>query len=218
MLPILQHLIMAKKRIKNILFDLGGVLFHIDYQRTIDAFKSLGEADFERLFTQHQQNSLFDSFETGKISSKKFIETLQLSLPNCRNEVVVKAWNAMLLGLPAKHLLLLEELSKKYRLFLLSNANKIHINFVNNHLSQKHNIESIDGYFEKAYYSHLIGMRKPHPSTFRWVLNNAGIKAGETLFIEDTRQHIVGAKEAGLQTLHVKSNADLFTFFPDIVR
>ena len=76
MLPILQHLIMAKKGIKNILFDLGGVLFHIDYQRTIDAFKSLGEADFERLFTQHQQNALFDSFETGKISSKSFIEEI----------------------------------------------------------------------------------------------------------------------------------------------
>ena len=59
---------MVKKDIKNILFDLGGVLFHIDYHRTIDAFKSLGEADFERLFTQHQQNTLFDSCETGKIS------------------------------------------------------------------------------------------------------------------------------------------------------
>ena len=209
---------MAKKRIKNILFDLGGVLFHIDYQRTIDAFKSLGKADFERFFTQDQQNTLFDYFETGKISSKSFVEGLQLFLPNCGKEVIVKAWNAMLLGLPTKHLILLEELSKQYRLFLLSNANKIHIDFVNNHLSKKHNIESIDGYFEKAYYSHLIGMRKPHPSTFRWVLNDARIKAGETLFIEDTRQHIEGAKEAGLQTLHIKSNYDLFTFFPDIVR
>lgn len=208
---------MVKKDIKNILFDLGGVLFHIDYHRTIDAFKSLGEADFERLFTQHQQNTLFDSFETGKISSKSFVEGLQLFLPNCGKEVIIKAWNAMLLGLPAKHLILLEELSKKYRLFLLSNANKIHIDFVNNHLRQKHAIDCIDSYFEKAYYSHLIGMRKPHPSTFEFVLKDAGIEAKNTLFIEDTLQHIEGAKKVGLKTLHLKSNADLPTLFPDIV-
>lgn len=208
---------MVKKDIKNILFDLGGVLFHIDYHLTIDAFKSLGKVDFERLFTQNQQNTLFDSFETGKISSKSFVEGLQKFLPNCRKEVIIKAWNAMLLGLPAEHLYLLEELSKKYRLFLLSNANKIHIDFVNNHLSEMHDIENIDAHFEKTYYSHLIGMRKPHPSTFEFVLKDAGIKAKNTLFIEDTLQHIEGAKKAGLRTLHLKSNADLFTLFPDIV-
>ena len=77
MLPILQPFPTDAKGVKNILFDLGGVLFHIDYQRTIDAFKKLGITDFERHFTQHQQNDLFDAFEIGKIKPEVFVKTLQ---------------------------------------------------------------------------------------------------------------------------------------------
>ena len=122
---------MMLQGVKNILFDLGGVLFHIDYQRTIDAFKKLGITDFEKHFTQYQQNDLFDSFETGKISSSIFVKELKEFLPSCSDQEIINAWNAMLIGLPQEYLKLLEELAKKYRLFLLSNANQIHIQFVN---------------------------------------------------------------------------------------
>ena len=201
--------------VKNILFDLGGVLFHIDYQRTIDAFKKLGITDFEKHFTQHQQNDLFDAFETGKISSAVFVKTLQESLPGCSEQEIIDAWNAMLIGLPQEYLKFLEDLGKNYRLFLLSNANEIHIQFVNENLQKNLNIPSINQFFEKAYYSQEIGMRKPYKSTFDWVLQDAGILAEETLFIEDTAQHIEGAKEAGLKTHHLKSNTAIISLFPD---
>lgn len=202
--------------IKNILFDLGGVLFHIDYQKSIDAFKALGVSDFETHFTQHQQNDLFDAFETGKVSAADFINALKPLIPHCREEEIIAAWNAMLIGLPKENLELLKQLSQKYRLFLLSNANEIHIEFVNASLQQQHGIENINHYFEKAYYSQEIGMRKPHKATFDWVMKDAGIKAEETLFIEDTAQHIAGAKCAGLKTHHLKSNSTLNTLFPGI--
>ena len=173
------------KGINNILFDLGGVLFHIDYQRTINAFKKLGIADFEKRFTQHQQNDFFDAFETGKISQNVFINTLQKCLPACSDQEIINAWNAMLIGLPKQHLKILETLGKNYRLFLLSNANEIHIQFVNAFLKKRYNIPSIIQFFEKTYYSHEIGMRKPHISTFEWVLKDSNILAEETLFIED---------------------------------
>ena len=204
------------KGIKNILFDLGGVLFHIDYQRTINAFKKLGISDFEKRFTQHQQNDFFDAFETGKISQNIFVNTLQKCLPACSDQVIVNAWNAMLIGLPEQHLKILEELGKNYRLFLLSNANEIHIQFVNAFLKKRCNISSINQFFEKAYYSHEIGMRKPHKSTFEWVLKDSNILAEETLFIEDTAQHIEGAKQAGLKTHHLDSNKAIISLFPDI--
>lgn len=204
------------KGIKNILFDLGGVLFHIDYQRTINAFIELGIADFESHFTQHQQNNFFDAFETGKISTRIFINKLQKSLPACSDQEIVNAWNAMLIGLPEQHLKILEELGKNYRLFLLSNANEIHIQFVNAYLKEYYNINSINQFFEKAYYSQEIGIRKPHTSTFEWVLEDANILAEETLFIEDTAQHIEGAKQAGLKTHHLESNTAIISLFPDI--
>ena len=202
------------KGVKNILFDLGGVLFHIDYQRTIDAFKNLGINDFEKHFTQHQQDDLFDAFETGKINQKFFVKTLQDSLPACSYKEIVDAWNAMLITLPHEYLKFLDGLSKKYRLFLLSNANKIHIQFVNTFLKEHYNIPSINQFFEKAYYSHEIGMRKPHKYTFKWVLKDANILAEETLFIEDTTQHIEGAKQAGLKTYQLESNAPIISLFP----
>ena len=201
--------------VKNILFDLGGVLFHIDYQRTIDAFKNLGIHDFEQYFTQHQQNDFFNAYETGKIRTEVFIKTLQESLPACSNQEIVGAWNAMLIGLPQEYLKFLKGLGKKYRLFLLSNANEIHIEFVNAFLKKHYNIHSINQFFEKAYYSQEIGMRKPHKSTFDWVLKDANILAEETLFIEDTAQHIEGAKQAGLKTHHLKSNTGIISLFPD---
>ena len=204
------------KGIKNILFDLGGVLFHIDYQRTINAFIELGIADFESHFTQHQQYNFFDAFETGKISTRIFINKLQKSLPACSDQEIVNAWNAMLIGLPEQHLKILEELGKNYRLFLLSNANEIHIQFVNAYLKEYYNINSINQFFEKAYYSQEIGIRKPHTSTFEWVLEDANILAEETLFIEDTAQHIEGAKQAGLKTHHLESNTAIISLFPDI--
>ena len=201
--------------IKNILFDLGGVLFHIDYRRTIDAFKKLGISDFEKYFTQHQQCDLFDDFETGKISSELFLKTLQKSLPACSDQEIKNAWNAMLITLPQKYLKFLEDLGKNYRLFLLSNTNEIHIQFVNAFLKKGYNIPSINQFFEKAYYSHEIGMRKPHKTTFEWVLNDSNILAEETLFIEDTAQHIEGAIQAGLKTHHLDSNTAIISLFPD---
>ena len=203
------------KGIKNILFDLGGVLFHIDYQRTINAFKKLGIADFEKRFTQHQQNDFFDAFETGKICPNVFVNTLQKCLSACSDKEIVNAWNAMLIGLPEQHLKILEELGKNYRLFLLSNTNEIHIQFVNAFLKKHYNISSINQFFEKAYYSHEIGMRKPHKSTFEWMLKDSNILAEETLFIEDTAQHIEGAKQAGLKTHHLESNTAIISLFPD---
>ena len=202
------------KGVKNILFDLGGVLFHVDYKRTIDAFKSLGLTDFEKLFNQHQQNHLFDSFETGKISSKLFVKKLQEFLPGCSEQEIIVGWNAMLIGMPQEYLKLLENLKNKYRLFLLSNANKIHIQFVNEYLQKNLKINSINQFFEKTYYSHEIGLRKPHKSTFDWVIKDANILAEETLFIEDTTQHIVGAKKAGLKTHHLETNSAIISLFP----
>ena len=201
--------------IKNILFDLGGVLYHIDYELTIKAFEKLGIKDFHVHFSQKQQNNLFDRLETGKISDEGFIKEMKVLLPHCTREEIINAWNALLIGIPQENIQLLKTLSKHYRLFLLSNTNSIHINRINKLLYKDYNIKSLDPFFDKVYLSHQIGMRKPNGETFEWVLKDAGILAQETLFIEDSIQHIVSANKLGIQTQLWGSNEPFKGFFLD---
>ena len=201
--------------IKNILFDLGGVLYHIDYSITIKAFEKLGIKNFHKHFSQQQQNNLFDQLETGKISNTDFIKEMKVLLPNCTNEEIINAWNGLLIGIPKENIQLLKDLSKQYRLFLLSNTNLIHINQINKLLYEDYNLKSLDPLFDKIYLSHQIGMRKPNRETFEWVLKDAGILAHETLFIEDSIQHIKGAKKVGIRTQLWNSNEPFKGFFLD---
>ena len=200
---------------KNILFDLGGVLYHIDYELTIKAFKKLGIKNFQEHFSQQQQNNLFDQLETGKISNTDFIKEMKVLLPNCTKEEIINAWNGLLIGIPKENIQLLKDLSKQYRLFLISNTNLIHINQINKLLYEDYNLKSLDPLFDKIYLSHQIGMRKPNRETFEWVLKDAGILAHETLFIEDSIQHIKGANKVGIRTQLWNSNEPFKGFFLD---
>ena len=201
--------------IKNILFDLGGVLYHIDYQITIKAFEKLGIKDFHKHFCQQQQNNLFDRLETGKISDNDFIKEIKVLLPNCTREEIINAWNALLIGMPQENIQLLKDLSNKYRIFLLSNTNLIHINQINKLLHKDYNLKSLEPLFNKIYLSHQIGMRKPNSETFEWVLRDAEILAQETLFIEDSIHHIESANKLGIHTQFWVSNEPIKDFFLD---
>ena len=201
--------------IKNILFDLGGVLYHIDYRLSIEAFENLGIESFHEHFSQKKQSYLFDRLETGQISEKDFIKEIKAILPNCTKEKIINAWNRLLIGLPKENIQLLQALSKKYQLFLLSNTNSIHIKQLNKLLYKDYNLKSLDPLFDKIYLSHQIGMRKPNRETFKWVLKDAKILANETLFIDDSIQHINNAKKVGIQTQLWGSNKSLNKFFFD---
>ena len=203
------------KDIKNILFDLGGVLYHIDYNLTKKAFEKLGVNDFNTYYSQQQQNELFDNLETGKISSKEFISKMLEILPSSSEEDVVDAWNALLIGFTKENINLLKYLSGKYKLYLLSNTNAIHIEKINNDLQDLFGYTALNEFFIKTYLSHEIGRRKPDIETFEWLLKDAGIKAEETLFIEDSVQHIESAKKTGIKTVMWVSNKPITAFFLD---
>jgi glucose-1-phosphatase len=205
--------------IKNIIFDLGGVILNLNYQLTSNAFKKLGINDFDNYYSQKEQVQLFNLFEKGLISSEEFIRSAQKKFPNnlAGNEII-NAWNSMLLDLPIKRLSLLRELKKKFCLFLLSNTNEIHINFFENELKEAGHLEMYYNSFEKIYYSSRIKLRKPDLECFEYVLKENDINAQETLFIDDSIQHIAGAKKLGIITHHLKEKEDIITLFPDIVQ
>ena len=129
--------------IRNIIFDLGGVVVNINYNLTLDAFRVLGFYHFDSIYTQLKQTPLFDLFETGKISSASFREEIRKQFPMTDTEFD-KAWCAMLLDTPEERIKLLKKLKEKYRVFLLSNTNDIHINYYLPELNKKY---GYDGFF-----------------------------------------------------------------------
>ena len=193
-------------RYDAIIFDFGGVIINIDYEATITAFKQLGISDFDRLYSKAAQSDLFDAIETGRISQQHFINgLLQWLPPGTTANQVVHAWNAMILDVPKENVAFLQELRKSYRIYLLSNTNSIHISKALR-AWQKTSSLSMTDVFHHTYLSHEIGMRKPDTAIFKHVCNEQGLQPSQTLFIDDSIQHIEGAKLAGLQAHHLKSN------------
>jgi len=190
-----------KKPLKNILFDMGNVLFSIDYKKTQDAFEALKYNNFSEMYSQFTADALFEKLETGKISTEDFYKKLIASHPETVTEQqIASAWNGMLLHWRIESLSFLKILAKKYKLYLLSNTNDIHLAAVNNLLKQETGKESIDDLFTKAYYSHKINLRKPNADIFEFIAKDAGIDPQETLFIDDLENNIEAAALLGFKT------------------
>jgi glucose-1-phosphatase len=193
--------------IKNVIFDLGGVLLDIDTNKTNEAFEQLGVNDFKLFYSLHKMDLLFENLETGKINDTDFYEGLKQRIPTLRltNNQIKEAWNALLLDFRKDSLRFLEKLAQTHKLFLLSNTNGIH-QVAFNDIFKKTVIgkTSLDGYFTKAYYSHIIGLRKPEKEIYSFVLEDAQLAASETLFIDDLLINIEGAKAVGIKTHHLK--------------
>jgi epoxide hydrolase-like predicted phosphatase len=186
--------------IKNIIFDLGGVIINLDIPKTIAEFNKLTHRPFEAIYTQLQQTPLFDDFDKGRITEEKFFEEIKrlLEAP-VTNEQLRHAWNAMLLDFPLHRLELLKTLKTKYRLFLLSNTNETHITEFEKQLQLTRGHKNLEPFFEKVYYSCRINMRKPDTEIFELVLNENNLKPRETLFLDDSPQHIEGALKTGIR-------------------
>jgi putative hydrolase of the HAD superfamily len=195
--------------IKNIIFDLGGVVLNLDQEKTLRAFKRLG-ANLEEL---NLESSIFLDLETGKIEADYFLQTIFTMLKGEANkEQITQAWNSMLLELPPHGVEIIRQLKSKYRLFLLSNTNSIHINAV----YEEHGKSIFVELFETVYLSHEIGIRKPDVACYEYVLSHAQLKGAETVFIDDNKSNLKGAEAAGMKTIWAKEPIDLW--FIDVLQ
>ncbi len=205
--------------IKNIIFDLGGVILDINYQSTIDAFEKLGISNFSNLYSQKSQQKLFDQFETGNISSEEFVFRIkQIHSLQIPNEHIITAWNAMLKGVKKNKLDYIFNLKSNYRTILLSNTNEMHIASFEQEMSNKQMLSHFTSCFEKIYYSSRMGLRKPHSICFEKVISEQQFNSKETLFIDDSSQHIEGAKSCGIKALLFPQNGIIQDWLPDIIQ
>ena len=205
--------------IKSIIFDLGGVILNLDYSKTENEFKKFGILHFKELYSQKKQTLLFDDFEKGKINPKEFISFLK-EAENLKIKEIdfINAWNAMLLEIPIEKLQFINGLKKDYKIFLLSNTNEIHIKKFEDDLKKKNMLEQFYKCFDKIYYSSKMGKRKPNENCFNQVLEENGLVANNTLFIDDSIQHVEGAKKVGIKTFHLGKNKSIVNLVPDIIQ
>ena len=199
------------QNIRNILFDYGNVIFEIEFPRVQKSFNDLGISNVLELYGHLQQDRLFDDFDRGHIDSAEFRNGIRRlsGKSDLTDDQIDVAWNSLLIGVPGPNHELLLNYQQKFRTFLLSNNNAIHYEWIHAYLKREYQLDGNDLFFEKCYYSHLMGMRKPDAEIFEFVLKEHDLKPSETLFIDDSPQHIETAKLLGIQTVLIEKGENL---------
>ncbi|GAB4281967.1 MAG: HAD family phosphatase [Marinilabiliales bacterium] len=196
------------QNIKNIIFDFGGVIIDIDFSLTWDAFKSIGINNLQEKFAKGKQSLLFDMFERGKLSPEEFrAEVSRYFNVKISDELFDKCWNAMILDIPAERIELLKKLRNNYKLYLLSNSNKIHYDYYRGNLERKYGYKTFSELFDGVYFSFNTGLLKPDKECYLYVLEKEKLNNNETIFIDDSLPNIIGAEEAGIKSIHLQNKA-----------
>ena len=184
--------------INAIIFDFGDIFINLDKQATHDGLKNLGISHWNEDLDQ-----LNLQYEVGSISAEEFLSGIQKHSNNASIDDIRAAWNSILADFPLYRLEFLQMLSQKYRLFLLSNTDAIHIET----FEQKSGASFYSDFyqcFEKVYFSFEIGMRKPNPDVYSLILDQHGLQAKQTLFIDDKKENTDAAAALGLHVWNLQ--------------
>ena len=195
--------------IKNIIFDLGGVIVTLDPQEAIRRFLELGLQDAVKQLDSYTQTGIFGDLERGKISDETFRQEIsvlahrEVSWDECRH-----AWLGYAREVPTRNLEVLKKLRKEgYKLFLLSNTNPFMMSWVKSPDFDGEG-HSIDDYMDGCYLSYELGVMKPDKQFFRHVLTSAQLEPSETLFLDDGPKNVAVAAEMGIVTMCPKNGED----------
>jgi FMN phosphatase YigB (HAD superfamily) len=189
---------------KNLIFDLGNVLYDIDFTKMYAAFDELGIPNFENHFTLNKSDQIFFDLELGLISEQQFCEGFNaLYNLDLQKQQIIAAWNSLLIGYRKESIEWVKKHNGKYATFLYSNTNQIHYDYFIPQFDQEMggNFENL---FKTPYFSHKMGQRKPDPASFMHILEKEGLIAEETIFIDDNEPNVIAAASVGLQVLYLQ--------------
>ncbi len=202
--------ILNTPNLRNIIFDLGDVIIPIDMRAPIRNFAVLSGLTEDEVGELWQQHGILAQYETGLIDDDAFRQHVRSLLKNRSNapeswadEVIDTAWNTVLLDIPLERLERIKQLQGGYRLFLLSNTSAIHIRQVNRMLVTMGQ-PALEALFERVYYSYDVRLMKPSPAIYQHVLQDAGLVAEETAFLDDNSANIASAAALGIRAVHVQ--------------
>lgn len=188
------------QHIKNIIFDFGNVLFDLDLPAIEREFRVLWGDHFEQARANLGRDRIFELYETGGLSTVEFVEAIRFAGPSpLEEEQVVQAWNAIFIGMPRHRFDLLLRLRQQYNVFLLSNINALHEEWIAGYMVREHGIHDYEmHYFDGVYFSHLIRLRKPERDIYEYILADAEIQASESVFFDDLEINVEAARQAGI--------------------
>jgi putative hydrolase of the HAD superfamily len=189
---------------KNLIFDLGNVLYDIDFTKMYAAFNELGIPNFENHFTLNKSDQIFFDLELGLISEQQFCDGFNaLYHLSLTKQQIIEAWNSLLVGYRPQSIEWVKANNSNYNTFLYSNTNQIHYDHFIPQFEQEMggNFENL---FKTPYFSHKMGQRKPDPASFKHILEKEGLVAEETIFIDDNEPNIIAAASVGLQVLYLQ--------------
>lgn len=201
--------------VKNLIFDLGGVILDLSVDHTLQSFSSLSGIPRDRVQEIYVSAPGFLEYEKGLIDDKAFRDFVRATFSiSAGDDAIDDCWNAMLRGIPPVKLELLMRLQNEFQVFLLSNTNAIHLHHINGFLLPKAEPQNaLDDYFHKAYYSHRMFKRKPDAEIFEQVLEENHLVPEQTLFLDDYAINIEGASSLGIKTVHVTSPNLILDYF-----
>lgn len=201
--------------VKNLIFDLGGVILDLSVDHTLRSFSQLSDMPHARVKEVYASADGFTAYEKGEIDDATFRNFVRETFSISSDDAAIdKTWNAMLRGIPQVKLDLLLRLQGEFRVFLLSNTNGIHLEHINNViLDAGGKGMELDSYFHRAYYSHRMRKRKPDAEIFEQVLDENNLLPEQTLFLDDFDVNIEGAKALGIKTVHVTSPNLVLDYF-----
>ena len=190
--------------IKNIVFDFGDVFINLDKEATFRRLKKLGVKEFTDDLLE-----LGKQYEMGMITTHEFVKTFKTLFPSISEIDFKNAWNSMLLDFPSHRLRFLKSLSnsKKYRIFLLSNTNDLHISWIQKTWGRKL-FSEFKNCFEKFYLSHEIHLRKPNKDIYEFVIESNKLTPEETFFIDDTEENTIIANSLGIKSWNLNPNSE----------
>jgi glucose-1-phosphatase len=199
--------------IRNIIFDLGGVLLNINPLLSLQAFEKLSGIDKDELLRKLVNEQVFEKFDTGSLSPDQFREELcRIMACDVSDDAIDSAWNILLLDFPLARVEMLQQLRKNYRIFLLSNTNSIHYEKYTNDFFERYGIQLVD-LFDFIFLSYEIGMHKPDPGIYDHVLKYANLNPSECVFIDDSLPNIEAATRFGITGIHINSGRDVTQYF-----
>lgn len=201
--------------VKNLIFDLGGVILDLSVDHTLEYFSRLSNIPKARVHEIYYSAPGFLQYEKGLIDDATFRDFVRDTYSISADDAAINdCWNAMLRGIPAPKLKLLLRLQGEFRVFLLSNTNAIHLEHINGVILRENGEnKTLDDYFHRAYYSHRMQKRKPDADIFEQVLEENNLIPEQTLFLDDYDINVEGARTLGIKTVHVTSPNLILDYF-----
>jgi glucose-1-phosphatase len=200
-------------KIKNIIFDLGGVLLNINPLLSLLELEKISGISQGELILELASEQIFEKFDTGRLNPAEFRRDLcKILNRNVSDSEIDRIWNKLLLDIPPHRVKLLQELKNNYKVFMLSNTNSIHFEHYTREFLEIYGFNLVD-LFDRVFVSHEIGIHKPDAGIYTFVLEHANLDATETVFFDDSSTNIEAAELLGIRGIQITDGRDVTSFF-----